>query len=160
MTFDRNGIDQAFQTAFGRQPEDGEVQYWQDYSNSSGLDGDTLIHYLMKQTRAADGAGQCRDLITRAYQSRLNRAPNDGEVQWWTAQIQAHGPSDTSSDSAAGRDEPFTFTKLVGYIQDQDAQASAASAPAAAEPAPGAPVAAAPQPAPHPKPGFKWPWQK
>ena len=154
MALDAASIGTAFQQAYGRQPEQGDINYWQQYGQDHGLDVDTLVYYLMKQTRESGGDQARRNLITQAYQERLHRAPSDQEVQWWSEQIMTHGPSG-DDDAARGRDEPFTYVKLVQYIQDENAQQAAqGNAPAAAQ-----------QPAqqggqqPQQHGGFKWPWQ-
>jgi len=152
MAIDAASIGTAFQQAYGSQPAQGDIDYWTQYGQGHGLDVDTLVYYLMKQTREPGGDQARRQLITQAYQERLHRGPSDQEVQWWGEQIMAHGPS--GGDAAMGRDEPFTYVKLVQYIQDDKAQQAAQGNPPAGAP----PAPQQGQPAQQ-HGGFKWPWQ-
>jgi hypothetical protein len=36
MALDAAGIGSAFQQAYGREPEQGEVQYWEQYQQQNG----------------------------------------------------------------------------------------------------------------------------
>lgn len=159
MALDAASIATAYQQALGRQPTQGDIQYWQNYeSQGHGLDVNTLVHYLMNDVRANPQALSA--LVTAVYQNKLHRAPTQQEIDWWSQQIHDHLPSG-GDDAALGSDEPFTYDKFIQYVQMPEAQQAASS---------GTPAAAASgQPAQQQQhqgggglfgTGIKFPWQK
>lgn len=159
MALDATSIATAYQQALGRQPSEGDIQYWQNYQNQGhSLDVNSLVHYLMNGVR--DDPQKLAALVTAAYQEKLHKAPTQQEIDWWSGQIHQHMPSG-GNDSQLGSDEPFTYDKLVTYITNpavQQVTQAVANAPAGA--------AAAQHPEQHQGgglfgiPGLKLPWQK
>jgi hypothetical protein len=160
MALDATSISSAYQQALGRQPSQGDTDYWQNYQNQGhSLDVNSLVHYLMNGVR--DDPQKLSALVTAAYQAKLNKAPTQQEIDWWSAQIHQHMPSG-GNDSALGSDEPFTYDKLVTYVTNPAVQQTTQAV--AAQPA-GAATGGGQQQ--HQGggglfgiPGLKLPWQK
>ncbi len=131
MALDATSIATAYQQALGRQPSQGDIQYWQNYeSQGHGLDVNALVHYLMNGVR--QNPQDLAALVTAAYQEKLHKAPTQQEIDWWSEQVHQHMPSG-GDDSAQGADEPFTYDKLISYITMpavQQTTQAVASAPA------------------------------
>lgn len=133
MAIDATSIASAYQQALGRQPSQGDIDYWQNYENQGhGLDVNSLVHYLMNGVR--DDPQKLAALVTAAYQEKLHKAPTQQEIDWWSQQIHQHLPNG-NNDSEQGSDEPFTYDKLVTYVTNpavQQTTQAVASQPAGA----------------------------
>jgi hypothetical protein len=161
MALDATSISTAYQQAIGRQPTEGDIQYWQNYeSQGSGLDVNTLVHYLLNGVR--DDPQKLAALVSTPYQEKLQKAPTQQEIDWWSEQIHQHMPSG-GDDAALGSDEPFTYEKLVTYVTNPVVQQTTQAV------AQGQPVPAASGGQPQQQhqgggglfgTGIKLPWQK
>jgi hypothetical protein len=84
-------VVEAYQQAFGRSASPQELSVWKkigaDNSDCGPEVNSRVLEALKSKLRAPEGAKELADTISRAYQHSFGRAPNAGDLNYWTAEI-------------------------------------------------------------------------
>jgi hypothetical protein len=82
----------AFQTIYGREPNQGEAKFWQAKILKDGLTQDALNKQVLERlTTAPDvyAIGEMKMIVERAYKAAGKSAPSQKDADYWMNRIMA-----------------------------------------------------------------------